>query len=448
MKNNLTRLSKASDERRVILILTCIAVVFAVFSCLFMNRAEAAVVLSDDPKNLMRTSHNDEYYSIFQTNGSKITAVGRYASDRLRKIYVYSFDDETTLYKISVKGDGSYEAELDVKPGKECRTSLVLNFDSGASINYTIEYNNGSWGFPDNGLSERSALVFDKIYDMPPQVAAAYLSASGSSEEIAAAQEQLRLIAEEQTKGITGDYEKARALAQYIAENFYYDHDAAESDKITEETVALASVLKSCRTICSGFANLYCALLEAVDIDAVNIKGSVTSDEVKYDDLKTSVQNHEWAAFYYEEEARWVWVDCCWNGRGDYRGGEYIDKTPHEKYFDIDSFTLSLNHRADKAERRKYFAAEVNGGSGTTTTPKEEAPESTGTTDTSDDQTTKPPEDTEDKDDKENTDNNKDDSAENTEDNTVLYIILGVLIVGIAVLIAVIFKISRNGRNN
>ncbi len=448
MKNRLTRLSKASDERRVILILTCIAVVFAVFSCLFTNRAEAAVVLSDNPKNLIRTSHNDEYYSIFQTNGSRITAVGRYASDRLRKIYVYNFDDDTGLYKISVKGDGSYEAELDVKPPKACRTSLVLKFDSGATLSYTIEYNNGKWGFPDNGLSEKSASVFDKIYDMPPQVAAAYLSASGDPAEIASAQEQLRLIAEEHTKGLTSDYDKARALARYVAENYYYDHDAADSDKITEETVALASVLKSCRTICSGFANLYCALLEAVGIDAVNIKGSVTSDEVKYDDLKTSVQNHEWSAFYYEAEKRWVWVDCCWNGSGDYRGGEYIEKIPHERYFDIEGLTLSFNHRADKAERRKYFAAEVNGGTGTTTTPKEEAPESEDTTSGSTEQTTKPPAGTEDKENTEKDDNNKDNNTGNAEDNTVLYIILGVLIVGIAALIAVIFRLSRNGRNN
>lgn len=249
--------------------------------------------------------------------------------------------------------NGDFEAQFTADQ-LEGVSALVLEFESGASLSYRMHCDERGWYFPDNGLAEKNRLVFDKIFDAPAEAATLYLSSSGSEEEAAEVREKLKQISDSATRGLTDDYEKARALSAYVASNFYYDHDA-RAESVTEENVSLNKVLENARTICIGFSNLYCALLQAQGIDAVSIKGGAASGEVTYEMLTDGVQNHEFAAFWYEAEQRWVWADPCWNGSGDYINGEYHKKICHEKYFDITDEALALNHRADYAERRSFF---------------------------------------------------------------------------------------------
>lgn len=304
-------------------------------------------------RNFLRTSYNPDYYSLFEINGDILYARGRYADDRVKRLFFVG-EERSGSYKISVKGDGSYEAELSI-PSGYYYTSICLELNSGASFGYRINCDNGYY-FPDNGLSAENKKVFDNIIDASPESAGYYLSPEAEAGEIESTLRQIQLISDSVTDGIDSDYEKARALASYVAEHFYYDHDARNTN-VTEETVALSSVLRSYKTVCVGFADLYCALLQAQGIDAVNIKGGSTSDTIGYENLKDGVQNHEFTAFYYEDEERWVWVDSCWNGSGDYMNGEFHEDNPHEKYFDITDEALALDHRADYAQRRSFFNA-------------------------------------------------------------------------------------------
>ena len=123
-------------------------------------------------------------------------------------------------------------------------------------------------------------------------------------------------------------------------------------------------------------------MAESAGIDAVNTKGGIYNDSVKYADFLGGIQNHEWAAFFWEKEERWVWADSCWDGSGNYKAGIYYDAKPKYMYFDINDTAFSLNHRADKAERRRYFEAKTETrplGEDNDTAP--EAPDDSGETD-------------------------------------------------------------------
>lgn len=302
-------------------------------------------------RNYLRTSYNPEAYTLFEISGNQVTAVGVYKNVRLRRIT--SPNDEIVSMRFSAKADGSFEAVFGMAAGSG--SSLIrLELNSGAVLSYRIDCDGGGWYFPDNGLSETNRAVFEHIYDAPAEAALYYLSASGEAERAAEVRDQLRQVSDSVTAGIEGDYEKARAVCAYVASRYYYDQDARDTD-VTVETYALENVLKNARTVCTGFANLTCALLQAQGIDAVAVKGGVSSGGVTYEQLPNGVQNHEFAAFWYAAEERWVWVDACWNGSGDYTNGEYVPDIPHEKYFDITDDALAQNHRADYAERRSFF---------------------------------------------------------------------------------------------
>lgn len=414
----------------IIYILTAV-----IFSASAAISAEAAIKAR---RNFLRTSYNPEYYSLFEISGDTLYAKGRYASDRIKKLFFAGAEDASGSYKMSIDKDGSYEAELTLPEGYRY-TSIAVQLSSGATFGYRIYCDNGYY-FADNGLSETNRTVFDNIIDASPESVGYYISRTADAEEIASVQEQIKKISDSVTEGIDSDYEKAKALTVYVAEHFYYDHDA-RVESVTEADVVLYEVLKKARTVCTGFADLYCALLQAQGIDAVNIKGGSTGGEIEYENLTDGVRNHEFTAFYYKAEERWVWVDSCWNGSGDYENGEYLDKDAHQKYFDISDEALALDHRADYAERRRFFEAKADEPEKTeettaTTTAETTAPVSETTTSaretTSASVTTK---------------TTPQIPSKTEEDNTALVIIaavLGVLVIGAGIAVAVIIKGNKS----
>ena len=372
-------------------------------------------------RNFLRTSNNPDYFSLFEIDGNVVYARGKYADDRIQRLYFVGMEDVSGSYKMSVSSDGSYEAMISLPEGFRY-TTLCIKLLSGAVFGYRIDYSNG-WFFADNGLAEKNRAVFDNITDAPPESVGYYLSPTADENEIITAQEQLKLISDSVTEGLGDDYEKAKALSLYVAQHFYYDHDA-RAESVTEENVSISEVLKTCRTVCTGFADLYCALLQAQGIDAVNIKGGSVSDEIPLEKLTEGVQNHEFTAFFYEKEQRWVWVDSCWNGSGDFEKGEYVQDKSHLKYFDITDEALMLTHRADYAQRRNFFGAVAAEPAVTETTTVTETAPVTTTTETTTVTTAGKP-------------------VKPAEDNRILVIIAAVMGIAVIVMLIAVIKIIK-----
>lgn len=440
-------------RRRAVSVFLCIAMIAAAFyGYVFISYSDRYTEPSGRV-NLIRTSFNEESYSLFEAEGSKIHARGRYAKDRIRKLYIHNYEETTGTYSINVGDGGVYQAELNIVPD-EGEHRLVVRLTSGAAMSYVIYYSNArGWYFPDNGIAEKNRAVFDHIYEAPNEAAALYLSASENADEVQFALKKIRELTESVTSGISDDYQKARAISAYIAESFYYDNDARNTD-VDIETIALYNVLHSYRTVCAGFANLFCAMCEAAGIDAVNIKGGVTNNDITYSMLGEGRQNHEFAAFWYEKENRWVWADACWDGCGNYKDGEYEKGKPKEMYFDMSDEALSFNHRADKAERRHYFSAKVE--TSIETTAEEEGPSAglitSGPKDETvtevSEETTLPyaPEPPSGKTQPAASENAQ--SPRSGTDDTLFIVIIAVLAAAVAAAAVILIKIIINGRKN
>ena len=327
----------------------------AVLSAFFIIVQTYGIIHAEEISRSKRllTSHNPLYYANIQLNGDYIDIKGRYSGDPVTQISIIGAAAEE--YTLETGEDGAFESGLVSRKGNGFEGYLCITLRSGAYMPYYICYDNG-WYFPDNGLEEQNAARFADIRTATPSTAALYLSPTADADEIEQTLAQLSELAAEIIGDETDDYAKARLICRWVAENIYYDKDAAERE-ISLETVAVCNVLEGRRTTCAGYANTFSALLEAAGIKSVNIKGSAVAGEVSYQTLLTGVENHEWVAFWYEEGKRWVYADACWNSRNIYRYGQFTGGPCDEQYFDITGQALALNHRCDKLEQRAYFAA-------------------------------------------------------------------------------------------
>ena len=148
---------------------------------------------------------------------------------------------------------------------------------------------------------------------------------------------------------------KLKSIAKWVSDNIYYDRDARENS-VTQSEICIKNVLKSRKTVCVGYSALFSALCEAQGIYVVNVKGTVTSDTVKYDDLADGPVNHEWCAALIDD--RWIWVDCVWNSNLKYENNKFKSMGANtQMYFDISPLALSFDHCAYLAEKRYYFRA-------------------------------------------------------------------------------------------
>ncbi len=298
------------------------------------------------------TNNNPDFYSVIETKGNKIQIRGVLKSDPAKSVRISGVSGKEDFHSES---DGSYTAELEVKPINGGYYDLYIILNSGVVMTYQMKYTDG-WYIPDNGLSRLNDAKLEKAYTAPAEAALYYLSANSDKAEAESALSQIKDIVAEVCGDETDDYKKAYLLNRWVADNIYYDHDAADTS-VTLDTVAIYNVLERKRTTCAGYANTYSALLEEAGIRSVNIKGAAVAGEVTFDTLPDAGENHEFTAFWYEEQNRWVYADACWSGAGDYRDGSYTERITYDKYFDVASEAFSLNHRVDKVEERNYKKA-------------------------------------------------------------------------------------------
>lgn len=301
----------------------------------------------------LKITDNPSYTAVFACSGDSVSVSGVFAEDPPVRMGFLGGGETGLSFKAGAGGAFTASAE---KPGTfEPEDKIFIELSSGNYLAYLIRYD-GGWYFPDNGLSETNYARFSDIKPAPRGAAAYYLSAAADPAEIEDTLYRLREIAAGISAETDDVYEQAKLVCLWVADNVYYDHDAAAAG-IDLNTVAIANVLTIKRTTCAGFANTTCALLEALGIRSVNIKGSCSNNIYPYDGLADAVENHEFSAFWYEKENRWVYVDSCWCSGNDYSGGEYSSAGSDLMYFDITGEAFSLNHRADKAEERFYFTA-------------------------------------------------------------------------------------------
>jgi hypothetical protein len=117
----------------------------------------------------------------------------------------------------------------------------------------------------------------------------------------------------------TNDREKARAIFRWIAENIDYNVDVffgASSGSIRSE-----DVLKSRRSVCYGYSDLFVSLARESGLEAAMIKGYGKGYGYVPGQHFAGPANHAWNAVRIN--GSWYLIDCSWgagyvNGEGKY----------------------------------------------------------------------------------------------------------------------------------
>ncbi len=158
--------------------------------------------------------------------------------------------------------------------------------------------------------------------------------------------------AEEITIGCSSDYERIKAIHDWVSENIYYDKDYL--DGTTQNTnINAYSVLKNKYAVCSGYANLTKDLISALGIPCKEVIGFALGygDEKRWEDvdLFNVVPNHVWNEAYVD--GRWVIIDTTWDSQNRYSEGVFTTGNGSSSlYFDVSMPFFSLTHKSTPIE--------------------------------------------------------------------------------------------------
>lgn len=298
------------------------------------------------------TGENEEYYSKITINSRSVLVEGCYKNDPVTDI---SFQNCGTVSStLKVNDDGTFSSVLNPSESFGNSDRLVITLKSGARLSYLIMYDDNRY-FPDNKLGEQNLSVLEKAVPTSAKSWAGYVTDELTEESVKQTLDEIAYLADYIAGDIKDEYKKLEAIAKWVSDNIYYDRDARENS-VTQSEICIKNVLKSRKTVCVGYSALFSALCEAQGIYVVNVKGTVTSDTVKYDDLADGPVNHEWCAALIDD--RWIWVDCVWNSNLKFENNKFKSMGANtQMYFDISPLALSFDHCAYLAEKRYYFRA-------------------------------------------------------------------------------------------
>lgn len=152
------------------------------------------------------------------------------------------------------------------------------------------------------------------------------------------------------TRNEQGDYRKALAVHDWVAENIAYDCDSLYDGSYADLDASPGAVLSSGKTVCQGFSDLFVSILRAAGVPALSRScfalGQTAEGGWEKHTNCTACANHNFSVFY--ADGRWVLVDVTWDHCTSIIGGKKESREygfVSHKYFDISLPLLSGTHR-------------------------------------------------------------------------------------------------------
>lgn len=297
--------------------------------------------------NTLRCSFDPMNYIDISLDGHNITVSGRYTDDAVSALSLSVYD---TLYPVNQDSDGSFFGEI-----ADCcvfgeRVLLEIVLENSLTFRIPLNVTENGFTFANSAeTQEKNTLLLQTKFTLPSEGVMEYISAdNGDTKEIL---RQIQELSDKICEGITNDYDKLRAISQWVSSNIYYDFDASHND-VTTKTVALDTVISLHRSVCGGFANLFSALCQAQGITCYNIRGQALNGNRSFADEPVGSM-HEWNVA--EIHGRLITVDTVWNTSNTYIDKNYYQGQTYLRYFDISDELLSQNHLIEKCEYRDYF---------------------------------------------------------------------------------------------
>lgn len=139
----------------------------------------------------------------------------------------------------------------------------------------------------------------------------------------------LPLLVRRLTLGIDDESTRARIIHDWVAGNLGYDADAYFRDDTCPGDVA--GVLRSGRSACAGFANVYERMCRFAGLECVTIPGYARGYGFQsFGDEDPGAKNHAWNAV--RVEGRWRLLDPTW-GAGHIAGRSFVQRYDGDYFF-------------------------------------------------------------------------------------------------------------------
>ena len=160
------------------------------------------------------------------------------------------------------------------------------------------------------------------------------------------AERSIDALAEYLTRPATTDRDRARAIFRWITDRIAYNAEAFLAGTPVGDCSAEA-VLRSRKTVCAGYANLFEQLARQAGLDAVKISGYAKG--FGYVPGEKLSPNHAWNAVKIEEQ--WRLVDSTW-GAGMTDAAKGFVKQLNEQWFLTSPEQMILSHFPDDPARQ------------------------------------------------------------------------------------------------
>lgn len=191
----------------------------------------------------------------------------------------------------------------------------------------------------------QSAVFMDNSLTMNSLFDQSYLSKPCNALDI-----QISNLALNITNSINEDYDKIRAIHDWVAENLFYDRDSLNYDFYIYRKHDPSKTLSTLKGVCQGYANLTDALLSSLGFRSIIIPcyalGQSTTGDWNMPSYTGRNANHVMNAVYIYD--RWILMDVTWDSHNVYEHGKRSKKksmTVTHQYFDPTLFFLSSTHR-------------------------------------------------------------------------------------------------------
>ena len=302
--------------------------------------------------SVMLTSGDPLHHIRFEFGRDTIKFSGTYTGAKLCDVSL--FRGGVTSRDLTLQGDG-FTGTMDISGLKSGYHIIIATLDNSERMYYVFEITeDGSRPVSREDIPAESNLrAAGSPLELPAEGVLSHITPSGDTGEARQILAQVKELSDRICAGLSDDYSRARALAQWVSENMYYDRDASRNG-VSEESITLRAALENHRSVCFGWSNLYAALCESQGIQCFVASGSVVTGSRCFPQTVTSDErSHSWNMVRLPD--RDVWVDTVWDSSNSYEHGDYITGGTDMQYFDISNDVLANDHRVTRFEHRDYF---------------------------------------------------------------------------------------------
>lgn len=295
--------------------------------------------VTHDPKSDMKIAFE----------GLRVTVTGKIPPDGIKK----ANSDRAADINISLDGD-EFTVTYDFHSGKNGFTTIRIFENSDSTNRFRVKFADGKVCLPDcSDVAEKNMKVTQKAVEQPLEQVSEYVAIGSDKRTVQETLLKVQELSFQICAGLESDYDKLRAIENWVANNVYYDYPAFDRG-VPEETLTLKYILENKSSVCGGYSNMTAALAAAQGIEIYNVHGTGAEGGYCFEEKPTEA-THEFN--FAVIDGRVIWLDSDFDSRCYYqRSGAYETGKAIHKHFDIDVEQLSLTHRAKYAEHRDYFA--------------------------------------------------------------------------------------------